>query len=97
MPKDKEPEIDTTPQFCTAKQAASILNISRQAVYDLLRQGKIPSELFGTRRRIKIVDLDAYIAVAGDTDYKPNRDYNKALREAGGASVLSHPSVPESG
>ena len=81
----EEPKVDATPQFCDVKTAASILSISRQSVYDLLRRDKIPSCLIGKRRRIKIVDLDKWIAAQGG-EYEPLPGFNKALREDGGAS-----------
>jgi len=42
----------------TAEEVAKILRVSRQTVYTLIREGKIPHFKVGNKVRIKRADLD---------------------------------------
>jgi excisionase family DNA binding protein len=46
----------TIPQVCNA------LAVSRDAVYELLRSGRLPSVTLGRSRRIRIADLERFVA-----------------------------------
>lgn len=46
----------TIPQVCAA------LAISRDAVYELLRSGRLPSVALGRSRRIRVEDLERFVA-----------------------------------
>jgi excisionase family DNA binding protein len=43
----------------TVQEVASYLRVSRQTVYTLIREGKIPHFKIGNKVRIKRTDLDA--------------------------------------
>jgi excisionase family DNA binding protein len=43
-------------------KAAQLLDMSRTAVYDLMRSGALPSVLIGGSRRIRVADIEQLIA-----------------------------------
>lgn len=46
----------------TVEETAAELRIARRRVFDLIREGKLPSVLIGSSRRIRSADLAAYVA-----------------------------------
>ena len=53
--------MDPKPSLYRPKDAAVILGVSRTMVYDLMRDGLLPYVRIGADRRIRAVDLTAYI------------------------------------
>jgi excisionase family DNA binding protein len=53
--------VQTTPMLYTPDHAAKLLGISRSKLYELL-DAEIPSVHVGRLRRIRHVDLEAYVA-----------------------------------
>lgn len=51
-------------KFFTIKQVAELLGVTRKAIYDWMRDGRLQYVIVGERRRIKKSDLDAFIKVA---------------------------------
>lgn len=49
-------------QLVTPAEAASLLRISRASIFRLLADGSIPSLKVGAARRIRLVDLDAFVS-----------------------------------
>lgn len=45
----------------TVEQAAAELHIARRRVFELIRDGQLPSVLIGRSRRIRTTDLAAYV------------------------------------
>ena len=52
----------TTTMLLTVEETASELRIARRRVFDLIREGKLPSVTIGRSRRIRSSDLAAYVA-----------------------------------
>lgn len=46
----------------TIPEACAALAVSRDAVYELLRSGRLPSVTLGRSRRIRIADLERFVA-----------------------------------
>lgn len=53
-----------TPSTFPPKDAAAMLNVSRQHIYKLIKTGEIKSVLIGRSRRISLVEIER--VVAGD-------------------------------
>ena len=76
------------PLFYSVEEAASVLMISRQTIYALMRSGKLPSALLGRRRLILRDDVVAYSKTVPTTEFSPHEE-NMPCHEAtrkGGAS-----------
>ncbi|PSR26587.1 MAG: hypothetical protein C7B46_19855 [Sulfobacillus benefaciens] len=57
------------PQFLTVAEVATILNLSRCHVYQLISEGEIPSGQFGKSIRVPRQWINRRIAeITGDTD-----------------------------
>ena len=54
----------------TVEQAAAELHIARRRVFELIRNGQLPSVKIGTSRRIRSADLAHYVARLGDGSQK---------------------------
>lgn len=46
----------------TPVQAAQALGVGRSTVYELMREQTLPSVRIGSARRIRVADLEAYVA-----------------------------------
>jgi excisionase family DNA binding protein len=51
-----------TTLLLTVEETAAELRIARRRVFDLIREGKLPSVQIGTSRRIRSADLATYVA-----------------------------------
>jgi excisionase family DNA binding protein len=51
----------TVPDYLTPPEAAEYLRTSRQRIYDLTSQGRLPVCKDGSRNLYRRVDLDAYL------------------------------------
>ena len=51
----------TTALLVTVVEAAEVLRLSRSTVYELIYSGKLPSVKIGYSRRVRVVDLEAYV------------------------------------
>jgi excisionase family DNA binding protein len=45
----------------TAEEAAEVLTVSRSTIYDLMREGKLPSVKIGRARRIPVHALRRFV------------------------------------
>ena len=74
------------PLFYSITEAASVLMISRQTIYSLLRSGKLPSALLGRRRLILREDVATYAKTVPTTEFSPheeNMPCHEATRKGG--------------
>jgi|HubBroStandDraft_4_1064222.scaffolds.fasta_scaffold229292_2 excisionase family DNA binding protein len=55
-----------TTLLLTVEQAAAELHIARRRVFELIRNGQLPSVKIGTSRRIRSADLADYVARLSD-------------------------------
>ena len=56
------PPLNPTPEMLDTTTAAARLGITRAALYQLIRAGRIPTHRYSTRRiRISTSDLDAFL------------------------------------
>lgn len=62
MPSAAPPTADDPRIFVNAKEAATILGLSRAQVYELLGQGVIESRYFGRRRLVVLDSLRQFAA-----------------------------------
>ncbi len=53
---------DTHEKLIAVEEAARILNLTEQYVYELMRRGEIPSVRIGKYRRIRQKDLESWIS-----------------------------------
>ena len=51
-----------TPLLLRIRDAAGLLSMSESATYDLVYKGELPSVYIGSARRVRMSDLEAYIA-----------------------------------
>jgi len=51
-----------TPLLLRIRDVAALLSMSESATYDLVYRGELPSVYIGSARRIRMSDLEAYIA-----------------------------------
>ena len=51
----------TQPEFKTPEEVAALCRVTRRAVYDWLRDGKLRGYRAGTRWLVKPADLDAFL------------------------------------
>lgn len=49
----------------SVKETRQRLGLSHSKVYDLIRDGKLPSALIGRKRVVRAADLDAFVAGLG--------------------------------
>ena len=64
------------PALVTVEEAATYLSIGRSRMFELLREGEIPSLTIGPRqRRIRVTDLDDFVArrLASEASTTPNQ------------------------
>lgn len=59
----------TLKQFVSVSEAASILDVTRQRVLNLITEGRIQAEKLGTYYAVRIDSVNAYLA----EDRKPGR------------------------
>jgi len=51
------------------RDVAALLSMSESATYDLVYRGELPSVYIGSARRVRMSDLEAYIAgLPGNSD-----------------------------
>jgi len=50
------------PLLLTPVQAAQALGVGRSTVYELMREQTLPSVRIGSARRVRVADLEAYVA-----------------------------------
>ena len=62
MPKPAVP--DLTDRLLTVNDVAEYLSTHRAWVYRAMRDGTLPFVMVGTRRRVRLSDLQAYLADA---------------------------------
>jgi len=53
-----------TDALLTVNETADFLKVNRAKVYALMRAGALPWVMVGARRRIRMEDLEAYLASA---------------------------------
>jgi len=51
-----------TPLLLRIRDVAALLSMSETATYDLVYKGELPSVYIGSARRVRMSDLEAYIA-----------------------------------
>ena len=51
-----------TPLLLRVRDVAALLSMSESATYDLVYRGELPSVYIGSARRVRMSDLEAYIA-----------------------------------
>ncbi|MFB6820313.1 helix-turn-helix domain-containing protein [Streptomyces virginiae] len=51
----------TAPVLCTVKDAVALLRLGRSTIYELMASGELPFIKLGRARRIKRVDIDAFV------------------------------------
>ena len=51
-----------TPLLLRIRDVAALLSMSESATYDLVYKGELPSVYIGSARRVRMSDLEAYIA-----------------------------------
>ena len=51
-----------TPLLLRIRDVAALLSMSESATYDLVYKGELPSVYIGSARRVRMRDLEAYIA-----------------------------------
>ena len=51
-----------TPLLLRIRDVAGMLSMSESATYDLVYKGELPSVYIGSARRVRMSDLEAYIA-----------------------------------
>lgn len=56
----------TTTMLLTPEETAAQLRIARRRVFELLKDGTLPSVKIGRSRRIRSTDLAAYVAELGN-------------------------------
>lgn len=68
MAKTRRPEqsekIDTADRLMPINEIAEYLQIHRTRVYGLMNDGALPYVVVGTRRRVRMSDLQAYLDLA---------------------------------
>lgn len=68
---------ESSPEFLTVDEVAGRLRVSRSSAYGLVRRGELASHEFAGSIRIRVADLDQFIAgcrkECGDAPGKPAR------------------------
>jgi excisionase family DNA binding protein len=56
------------PLLLTVEQTAAELHIARHRVFELIKDGRLPSVKIGRSRRVRSADLAAFVARLSDAD-----------------------------
>jgi excisionase family DNA binding protein len=78
----------TQPEFMTPEEVADRVRVTRRAVYDWLKDGKLKGYRAGSRWRIRPADLDAFLQV-GEGKLEESAEENAPAASPGPAPVAT--------